>query len=209
MTLTTAQRNKNRKFKSSHKGRYRPTTELNSKELVIDRILSSLYNGHIDFFNKRLLKLIEANMYATGHTGEARTHGILYAGRAWFVPWMEAKEDTDFLNLEVGPGIDETELLKVTTNLGELDVEMYEVKRFLAGLLRFSAPLEVMEKRLGRSLYNRVKGDLADVARQGTWNEATYKAFNDYAGKHDYLIDAMCKRIMMSMLSRTAFNQRT
>lgn len=197
-----------RNFKASHRGRFRPSTDLNSKELVIDKIITSLYKPHLGFFHKRLAKLIETNMHIHGRTGEPRTYGINYAGRSWFVPWMEGLTEMDFHNLAVDPGLDETELLKITTNLGELDVEMYEVKRFLTGLLGFAAPIGVMEDRLGRSLFNRVKVHLADIAGTGVWNEATHKAFNTYAGKHDYLIDAMCKRIMMTMLSRTAFTQR-
>lgn len=196
------------KFRHSHLGRFRPPTELNNKELVIDKIITSLYKPHLGFFQKRLAKIIETNMYIQGRTGEPRTYGITYAGRSWFIPWMEGLTEVDYHNLAADPGLDETELLKVTTNLTELDVEMYEVKRFLTGLISFSAPIAVLEERLGRSLFNRVKTYLAEIEGTALWNEATHKAFNTYADKHDYLIDAMCKRIMMTMLSRNAFNQR-
>ena len=205
MTITRA---RIRNFKMSSKGRFRPTTEMNPKEEAVDKIMSSLYKPHLAFFHKRLLKLIEANMHIKGKTDEPRTCGLVYAGRKWFVPWMGGLTENDFMCLSVDPGLDETELIKVTANLGEIDVEMYEVKRFLAGLLSFSAPMDVMEQRLGRTLYNRIKSQLSELKGLGRWNEGQHKAFKTYADQHDYLIDAMCQRIMMTMLSTTAFNQR-
>ncbi len=197
-----------RRFKASGTGRNRPDTTLNNKEMVIEKIISSLYSPHLKFFHNRLLKLIEINMHIQGRQGEPSKFGIIYAGKAWFVPWMPGQGENDFHNLSADAGLDETELLKVTTNLGELDIEMYEVQRFLIGLLTFAAPLGVMEERLGRSLYNRVKQYLTELEGLGRWNEAQHAAFNTYAEKHDYIIDAMCNRIMMTMLSRNAFNQR-
>lgn len=206
MTLTRARIHN---FKMSAKGRYRPKTEMNPKEEAVDKIMTSLYKPHLAFFHKRLLKLIEANMHIKGHSEEPRTFGITYAGRKWFVPWMGGLTENDFRCLSADPGIDEAELIKVTANLGEIDVEMYEVKRFLAGLLSFSAPPGVMGDRLGRSLYGRIKFQLSELKESDRWNEGQHKAFNTYADQHDYLIDAMCNRIMMTMLSATAFNQRS
>ena len=205
--ITVAQQNKIRKFRGSYKGRHRPETDRNSKEEVIHAITSSLYTPHLSFYHRRLLKLIEANMFLHVMKGEPRTFGINYAGRSWFVPWMEAQSETDFMNLPAADGLDEPELLKVTTGLATIDVEMYEVKRFLAGLLSFNAPMEIMEERLGRSLFGRVKKHLQSVQREA-WNEANLAAFNKYADAHDYLIDTMCNRIMMNLLSKQAFNKR-
>lgn len=211
-----------RKFRSSCIGRFRPTTDLNLRELVIDKIIQNLYSPHWNYWFKKLAIIIAKNCDAQNRQGTTplTTFGIFYAGQSWYLPIFEHPilgkmviEESSVEILQLSPDVPglEKDLLQTTINLSELDVETYEVKRFLAGLLLFPAPGSIMEALLGSALYGRIKGHYQELAGENAnhiWNDATAFAFHTYAKEHDYLIDAMCQRVMMNLLAQQAFAER-
>ncbi len=203
-----------RNFRGSHRGQYRPTIDLNPKEEIINKIFHNLYSPHWKFWQNKLLEISIQNMEKYDQKGDPKRIGIFYVGKAWFVPIFpeDNVREYDILPLhEHSPDI-EKELIKITANLAELDIECYEVKRFLAGLLIYGAPLKIMEEALGRALYSRITVYLKELEKENKlqdWNEATQKSFDTYINQHDYLITAMCQRIMMALITRDAFAQHT
>lgn len=191
----------------------RPSGELTIREKVIHEIITDLYVPHWKFWNKKLTELITKNKDMHGRNGDANEYALYYAGKIWFVPWMVLVDASQFFSLQLhesDPDM-EKDAVKITANLSELDIETYEVKRFLAGLLSFPAPIDVMEPLLGSALFNRVSKYLKRLTaenRMHLWNPAQIKSFETYAEEHDYLIDAMCQRVMMNLIARDAFAQR-
>ena len=200
-----------RNFRGSRTGRHRPSKELNVRENIIQKISNNLYDPHWNYWNNKLLKMIEINQDAHGRRGNHRRFGLFYAGKAWFIPWMDATEACDFTILQLHSGVAEGDLIKITANLGELDVECYEIKRFLSGLFLFPAPTRVIEKLLGQNLSQRIAPYLMQLEPENEgrpWNASTAHAFQTYADEHDYLIKAMCQRVMMNLIARDAFAKR-
>jgi len=206
MARTTRKQN----FQASYSGRYRPSTSRTTKELVIHKMMDTLYQPHWDFWHKKLLEVITHNKDAQGREGNPNLFGIFYAGRPWFVTWMDASTKRDFEVLPMHETIDEKNIIKITANLGELDIECYEVKRFLAGILMFPAPLDTIEDLLGRGLFARVSKFFKEIELDNDgrpWNTAQIVAFETYTKQHDYLITAMSQRVMMNLIARDAFAQ--
>jgi hypothetical protein len=197
-----------RNFRHSRKGRFRPNLGLSPKEKAIEKMVETLYGPHWKFWRAKLLKLITQNKDLAGRKGAPIDFGISYAGRAWFIPNDVDGEDTSayaIMPLEDGPAGMEEELIKVTANLGELDIECYEVRRFLAGLLLFDAPPEKLSEALGQALFSRVGKILKEIPPDTVWNEASELSFTTYVSEFDYLIKAMCQRIMMNLITQDAF----
>jgi len=199
-----------RNFRASRRGRHRPSTDLSPKEEVIDKIFNNLYTPHWKFWRGKLLEIITQNKDYHGQDGAPDNFGVFYVGKAWFVPLMPDDDVSAYTVLplhEHYPDM-EKELIKVTSNLAELDIECYEVKRFLAGLLIHGAPMDIMEKALGAALFSRVVNFLQELRgrkQARDWNEATQVAFDTYLEQHDYLLAAMCQRVMMNLITRDAF----
>jgi len=198
---------------------HRPSTELNLRESAISLIVTTLYTPHFLFWYKKLSEIIKANQEYHGRKGAAEDFGIYYCGKAWFVPYhfgfdsqsstnilgnlSYTKTATDFEIIAIHPKYPdlEKELITITANLSELDVEHYEVKRFLAGILLFKCPYSNLKKALGDTLFKYIEEPLFQLNSSKTWNSQTELAFNTYITEHDYLIDAMCQRIMMNLIS--------
>lgn len=188
----------------------RPDKRLNLREIMIDKIMTLLYEQHMKYWNNKLSNLIHQNKQCSGKDPNISSliFGLHYAGRNWIVPFMGHDKASDFhiLCLAEASGLEESAIL-ITANLGELDIEMYEVKRFLAGLLLFRAPLEEFEKVLGLALYNRIGKCFKDLDIRNTnrpWNEYSQAAFSTFTKEHEYLIDIMCQRVMMNLIATDA-----
>jgi hypothetical protein len=201
-----------RKFRGSRRGRFRPSMEQNPREKVINNIQHDLYDPHWKFWHKKLNALIAEN---SGYHGRPRqiNQGIFYANQAWFVPTGAATEVSEFDIIPLHPEYPKLEetAIKITANLSELDIETYEVKRFLAGLMLFPAPQDIMKTLLGSALYGRIGKyyqELESENKGHVWNDAISLAFHSYAAEHDYLINAMCQRVMMNLITRDAFAAR-
>lgn len=193
----------------------RPSTEHNAPEKAIKRIEETLYKPHLDFWNKKLATVILKNLQYHGRGNSdplVRQTGIFYANEPWFIPVFGRSEAYEFDIVPLHPEATDLEedLIKITANLGELDVEIYEVRRFLAGLFMFAAPLEEFENLFGHSLFNKISEPLRHMTqdyRNRVWNDGMKKSFKTYTEEHDYLITAMCQRIMMNLLTAGAFKQ--
>jgi len=198
--------------------RYRPTTNLACRETIINSIIEQLYRPHWNYWHKNLGTIIQENKDYHGRKGNKEDFGIYYAGKAWFIPKLirtgegplgsETASEFNILPMHNKYPDMEKRLIKVTSNIAELDVETYEVNRFLAGLLLFPAPLELLETILGPSLYSHIGQcleELTEDLKQHIWNDHTEIALQTYAKEHDYLIDAMCQRVMMSLIIGDAF----
>lgn len=201
-----------RKFRGSRAGQFRPSTDLNTREQVIDLIHNDLYAPHWKFWHKKLKTLIEQNGDFHGRPRQIN-QGIFYAGQAWFIPTYVLVDASEFDIIPLHPEYPnlEKDAIKITANLSELDIETYEVKRFLAGLMLFPAPQDVMKTLLGSALYGRIGKfyqTLDGENKRHVWNDAVSTAFHAYAKEHDYLINAMCQRVMMNLITRDAFAAR-
>ncbi len=181
--------------------------------MILEKIQNSLYNPHWEYWYRKLQNVISENC---GYQGRGRPsnyckYGIFYLNQPWFVPQPEAArtEASDFDIVPLHPEYPELEsrLIKITSNLAELDIETYEVKRFLAGMLMFPAPIETFEESLGRSLFGKIGPflRLLNEEERHKWNDNLAKAYRTFMQENDYLIDAMCQRVMMNLIARDAF----
>lgn len=183
----------------------RPGTGLNSREMVIFTIIKSLYTPHVKFWENKLTTLVKQNQVNLQMPVGDRPIGVHYAGKAWFVKVPDFVEDIGYDILPFHPDEKlEAKLIKVTANLGELDIEKYEAKRFLAGLISFPAPIEKFERTLGAHVYNLARDEFNELAVAVDWNVGLQKSWMTYVKQHDYLIDALCQRVMINLISSAA-----
>ena len=193
--------------------RRRPSTDLNIREKIVDQILASLYTPHWKYWYTKLSALIAENKEFHGREGNPRTFGIHYAGKAWFTPYAGRPDANHYSILPLHPDYPAMEKIavKITAGLGLLDVEFYEVKRFLVGFLQFPAPMSVVEDKLGSALFGRIGRHIRNLEtenQQHIWNNCTRTSFDDYLEEYDYLIKSMCQRVMMNLIAQDAFRER-
>ena len=181
----------------------RPSKNLTDKEILVNATIRALYFEHHEFWLKRLTHLIAKNNESLGKAIHPREGAIHYAGKVWFRPWMEATEPDDFQISQVHPE-HEKECIEITAELGELEVEQYEVERFMSGLLLFEAPVFEIKKALGAELIDEIErsekvsfDSLGNSA--GVLNNQTM-ALHVYVNQHQYIIDAMNERILGNMI---------
>lgn len=181
----------------------RPSKNLTDKEVLINATLKCLYNEQHEFLNRRLTQLISKNLNTLNRNDHPRECAIHYAGRVWFRPWMDKEEKEDFLIHRVHPE-HEKEAIEVTSELGELETERYEVGRFMAGLLLFEAPAIEFKKALGLELTEEIeqreKVSFDSLQPSAGVMENQTLALREFAGQHDYIIDKMTERILANMI---------
>ena len=184
----------------------RASTEFSSSESVIANIIDTLYLPHDKYWRKKLQTLLLECLYvAQAPVPDAPDClALSYAGQYWPVDIKADSVNTTAVFIpEDNPEL-EKQAIKIVSNLEELNMEMYEVQRFLAGVLLFPAPLEVLKETFGNSLFGRIKKFFAPT--QFTWGENEKAIYLDYIEEHGYLIDSMCQRIMISMMSQVALD---
>jgi len=195
----------------------RPSTELAPREAAIDTITQRLYAPHFRFWYAKLAEVIKANKEYHGRDGDPQEFGLYYGGKAWFLPYsinnsaseatawqvITVRQADDFEIIALHPKFPQLEkdVINITANLSELDIEFYEIKRFLAGVLLFKVPFETLKKTLGDTLYNFMEESLNKLNLTIYQDPSTEIAFTTYTKEHDYLIDAMCQRIMMNLIA--------
>jgi len=181
----------------------RPQKTLSDTEVLISASLNCLYAKQREFWRAKLTSLISRNLELLGRRAHPRLVGIHYAGRAWFRPWMEAKEAKDFTITRVHPDL-EKEAITITSHLAELETEQYEVGRFLAGLLLFPAPSHAIKTILGQELIEEIEREEKVSfdslgCSTGIINNQV-KALQTYAEDHDYIVSTMRERILAKII---------
>lgn len=191
------------RFKYKKRQPRRATKTISNEEVLIRSTLHCLYAKQREFWREKLTGLIAKNLETLGRKCHPRQAGIHYAGRAWFRPWMEAKEAKDFTITRVHPE-HEKEAISIISHLGELEMEEYEVGRFLSGLLLFPAPANDIKAVLGEQLITEIENEEKvsfDTlgCSTGVMNNQV-KALQQYAKEHDYIIAMMTERILAKMI---------
>ena len=107
------------------------------------------------------------------------------------------------LHDEYAPEI-EKELLIITNELAQLELEQYETSRFLSGLVLFPAPIEVFQTILGRELAQECEKELANITTDPNyqWDCNAQAALTTYVAHHDYILKAMKQRLLLNMITR-------
>lgn len=191
------------RFKYKKRQPKRAAKTISNEEVLIRSTLHCLYSKQREFWRENLTHLIAKNLESLGRKAHPRQTGIHYAGRSWFRPWMEAKEAKDFTITRVHED-HEKEAITVTSHLAELEMEEYEVGRFLAGLLLFPAPANDIKAVLGEQLIGEIEGEEKvsfDTlgCSTGVINNQV-KALRQYAEEHDYIVRMMNERILAKMI---------
>lgn len=203
-------------------GRSRHSQEKTHNETALENMISSLYGDHLQFWFNQLKPLIIENSQLQGHVGfsarEAINYGIFYACRAWVNPQFKESYSFEYaLTNRNGEGFEivplcpdnpdlETRLIRVTANLGELDIEIYEAKRFLGSLLQFPAPESVYQDILGTILFDQLAQPfhVLDQKRAnitGKWNAHYQIALDTFTKEHDFIVNQMCSRILTNLMT--------
>jgi len=186
---------------------YASTAVFSIREQLIQNIFDTLYLKHIAYWNHQLTTIINENANYQGRIISDNTfYGIHYAGKNWIVPEPGRTEEFQFeiiLMHEDIPGF-EARVINVTSNRAELDIEMYEVKRFLGGLLVFTPPLELFEEILGNAIYRRVEQYFKQFTTTESWTKYSEKAFRTFTEEYSYLVDVINQRIMMNLITSDA-----
>jgi len=77
----------------------------------------------------------------------------------------------------------------------------------MAGLLLFRAPLDQFEEIIGPTLFVKVRKQFIELNEENQncpWNNLSRRALKTYLKEHDYIVDQMCTRIMMNLISADA-----
>lgn len=192
-----------RKFKYQKRQPKPAKRTLSHKEILIKATLRALFHKQREFWRQNLSVVITKNLAALGRKGHPREHGLHYAGRAWFRPWMEATTAADFTLVRVHPDC-EKEVINVTSQLAELENEEYQVARFMAGMLLFEAPVLEYKKALGPDLVEEIEntqGVYFDSLHDSTGvvnNQS--KALREYVQQNDFIVALMHERLMTQIL---------
>lgn len=171
-----------------------------------------LYKEHFKYWQNKLERLIIDNCLLHDHIyGQT---GINYAGRNWVVENRFQDKPTTPINeyacWPVHPKLDQKELVEVTANLGEMEVEMHEGKRFLSGLILYPAPADKFQKILGDVLYLPASKEFEDLAKlrdKDEWTPLAEENMDEFAKYADFVIDAMAERVLLNMIGKSAIAQ--
>ncbi|RLI35674.1 hypothetical protein DRO66_06970 [Candidatus Bathyarchaeota archaeon] len=180
--------------------------------MIQRKLLKHLYGDHVRYWGAKLTKLINQNRDLHHLKPGGVPFGIHYVSRPWWVPRLQYQEPADFHILPMHPQFpDEKDLIEVTASLTELDIEKYEVNRFLIGLLGLPAPAEEFEKVLGTALMAGIAKEFKILQRKDStvflWDAALNQAWDDYVEEHAYLVTAMCTRIMVNLITKEAMQE--
>jgi hypothetical protein len=108
------------------------------------------------------------------------------------------------------PKLDQKELIEVTANLAEMEIEMHEGKRYLAGLLLYPAPMDKFQAILGDVLFLPAQKEFAELVKlqdKDEWTPLAEENMDDFAKYGDFVVDAMAERVLLNMIGKSAIAQ--
>lgn len=183
---------------------YSPQYEIKQK------LLTYIFQPQLNFLNKKLRKLIElnCNLY---NKNIYPTYSIYYKNKEW-------QPHSLFSNLFIGEqkinktcldskltGKAEQELDNITQEMTEIKQEIYEIDRFLSGLLIFNIHYRYFKEILGDNLFSICEKEFelfyCNNNENKLWNNAGDFSMKLYVDKYQDLITKMKNRVMANLVT--------
>lgn len=182
-----------------------PETNPDFRSAMQHILLDRLFTLQTKFWKQELATIIAEN--AAHHGRRTGPFAINYLGKNWIAEDIEAQVKNPHFILPLHTDYPELEknMLRVTAELAELEIEEYEADRFLAGLILFPAPPSIFKKILGGQLSNEIHNLLEVNSHETTthlWDENTQAALTTYTHQHAYILKAMNERILLNLITQ-------
>lgn len=184
------------------------------RENVKAILMQKLYQKQLSYWSTQLIKLSNENAHTQGrklwysfNNVELFQYSIYFRDKKWSPQYLEWTADIETAYCtSLNPDYPEFQerMARIADELTDIDVERYEVERFLSGLMLFGAPPEEYLKVLGRTLYQSVKAEITAHEHHGKdWNRNASYPFKQYTAKNKRIVVAMNERLMMNLIAGT------